>query len=312
MTYRRSNSDWFSGSVGATVHWTSSSKPLQGPPLDYQAKVEDFDVDGFIAQLRQCRVKHLIFTLTHAKQFLAAPIVELEEILPGRTARRDLIGELAESLNKNNIRLICYYNHSCNRGDDPEWEKAAGYMPEHNLDDFAGRILNIVGAVSRRYGKLISGWWFDSSYAVSADGPHCTVSFDLKGWQFPWQRLNEAAKAGNADSLVTFNAGVDVHYSYSDFQDYYAGETASLDEPIPGRFEPDGRFFHHWTCLDNRKWVHCLADTPFAAPLYTDEALQAFINKHTSVGAAVSFNLEIEQGGTINQLAVDQLSRMRF
>ncbi len=308
MVYQTASTDWFAGSIGISVHWTSHSKPLSGKAQTFQNAVEEFDLDGFMRQIKKSGAKHLIFTTTHAEHKLPAPHPVIDYLQAGRTCGRDLLGEIAQRLKQEGVRLILYYNHACNGDDDAAWKKACGYL-DAPLDLFAARILQIVECLSRRYGDLVSGWWFDSSYSVDPRGPHNSITTEIGDWQFPWDGLSAAAKSGNPQSIVCFNSGVDVDFLYSTHQDYYAGETTSL------RMRPQGRYIHglqlhQWFCLDNRNWVHTQENTPFVGPAYTDEQVQNFTRQITCAGGAVTYNMEIAQTGLINPSAIEQMERL--
>ena len=307
MRYERASTAWFAGSFGVSVHWTSHCKPLSGEARSYQDAVAHFDLDGFVRQLRQTGVRHLIFTTTHAEQYIAGPHPVLDYLLPGRSCERDLLGELAQRLHDERIRLILYYNHSCNNDDDLPWKKASGYLGAP-LDLFAGRVMGIVEHMSRRYGKLLSGWWFDSCYSLDPRFPDNTVTTAMDGWQFPWEALTAAAKSGNPASVVACNAGENDRL-YTTHQDYCAGETTSLGFLPPGPFV-NGLRTHRWTCVDPPRWVHNKPDTPFAPPLYTDAELLDFTRRITGACGAVTYNVEIDQPGLMNPQAVEQLERI--
>jgi hypothetical protein len=308
MSYRASSTEWLAGSLGLSVHWTSHSQPGQGEALGYQEAVARFDLKGFIDQLKIAGVRHLIFTVNHARHYIAGPHPELDSLLPGHTCSRDLLGELGDALQREGIRLIFYYNHGCNPCGDPAWMAALGYTGAP-LDLFAERLASLVESLSNRYGNLVSGWWFDSCYSLDPKGPHNSVTTPMGDWQFPWETLTVAAKSGNPESLVAFNSGIDVNYLYTSHQDYYAGETTSLT------FQPTGRLhgglqLHQWTCIDNLDWVHSKPNTPFAEPLYSDAELLDFTRRITGVGGAATYNVEIDQGGLMNPLAIQQLKRL--
>ena len=112
-----------------------------GPFADLAEKPagEGGDAFAYAETLAAVGARHCIFTLTHAKQYLPFPLAELDRILPGRTAGRDLVGDLVRELHARGIRFIAYYNHSCNGNDDVEWKRACGYAAgvAGNLDRFA-------------------------------------------------------------------------------------------------------------------------------------------------------------------------------
>lgn len=308
--YRPANTDWLAQCrYGIGVHWTAQTLPLHGETLPFQRAVERFDLDSFVEAVLQSKADYLIFTATHALQMLPAPHPIIDAILPGRTAERDLIGEIADGLAAENKHLILYYNHSCNQQDDPEWERAVGYH-DTSKERFASNLCDVVAHMGERYGERVRAWWFDSSYSVDPRGPHNSVTTDLHGFQFPWERFTEAAKAGFPQRLVTYNAGVNQTFLYTTHQDYWAGEMVDLDHPPARRYAGNGLQWHAWTCLDDRRWVHTRKDTGPPEPLYSDDKLQEFVRACCRHCAPVCFNVIVYQEGTLSPKAVGTLARL--
>ncbi len=300
---------WMKNSVGVSFHWTTHSVLTDGTSLPFREAAERFDAVSFVRDLKSVRADHVIFTLTHAEQYLALPCGPLEELLPGRTAERDLIGEIAARLAEAGIRFIAYYNHSCNGGDDPAWKKACGYASA-DLDRFAGNICGIVSFLAGRYGKALSGWWFDSAYSVDPRGPHDTITCDMGGWRFPWDKLLSAAKSGHEDCAVAVNAGIGSNFLYASGTDYYAGETVDLEEV----FRPDeinGVVGHRWTCLDSTDWVFHRGRGSFSAPRFPLETVCEFVRKNLASERMTTFNLEIAQDGAINPASLELFGEMK-
>jgi len=308
MCDRKADISWMRGSYGVGGHWIPGTVfPLEGKPLPFEEAVKAFDVDRYVDQLVAVGAQHTLFVSACPYQRMPMPHPILDMLLPGRTSKRDLFGELCERLAKEKIRLIVYYNHSCNCEDDAEWKKACGYH-DGNLDLFAAHIATVIEYISRRYGEMISGWWFDSSYSVDPSGPTNTITRALNGWQYPWPAINAAAKAGNPNAAVSFNAGWKTRYLYSRHQDYYAGECIELTDPEDGLelqdhvFIPiDGESHHDWG-YSGGGWK---------PTVYSDEDLKTFLDKRLSHGDAVTFNVQIEQSGLINPAALAQLKRIR-
>ena len=97
---------------GIGFHWTTWTLPQAGQVVKpFEQAVEDFDVDAFVAQAVEAGAGHVLFTANHALHWLPAPHPDVDRILPGRTCRRDLIGELADGLAAQGITLILYYHH---------------------------------------------------------------------------------------------------------------------------------------------------------------------------------------------------------
>lgn len=305
--------EWMKKSVGIGIHWTSMSALIGGENLSYQKAVDQFQVDHFISSLQRAGADHCLLTLTHAEQYMAFPNEPLERLLAGRTTKRDLIGEIATGLHERGIRLILYYNHSCN-SEDPMWNNSCGYSAGQNgnLDGFAQNICDIVEFTALRYGELLSGWWFDSSSTIDPSGPRNTVSCDMGSWRFPWAKLRKAAKAGSEACAVCFNAGVGSNYLYYPDQDYYAGETVVLDEV----FEPEekqGIVSHRWICMDNVDWVFDTqsARRGFADPRFTTEDVTRFVRNNIMNGRMTTFNMEVDQLGRINPKSLSQFAEMK-
>jgi hypothetical protein len=310
--YQRANTNWLADcTLGIGVHWTAQTAPRTGAPLPFAEAVARFRMDEFLGAVNASGADFVIFTLTHALQMLPCPHPVVDSILPGRTTERDLLGELARGVEAAGKKLIVYYNHSCNQGDDPPWEDAVGYhLP--SKERLTENILCIVRWLGERYGPPIAGWWFDSAYSLDLRGPRPPkqMTTDLRGFQFPWERLTVAAKAGNPDRLVTYNAGVGQTFLFSEHQDYWAGELVDLDSPPTARFLDNGLQWHGWTCLDDRDWLYSDNRRPHHPPLYPDEKVAAFLSACRRHRAPMCFNVIVFQDGTVAEESVQQLSRV--
>jgi len=308
--YTKANTDWLAACrVGIGIHWTAQAAPRRGTALPFAEAVDRFRCDEFLAAVETAGADYVLFTATHALQMLPCPHPVLDSILPGRTAERDLIGELAAKLRSRGKRLIVYYNHSCNGGDDPAWEQAVGYHDpdKHRL---AKNLLAIVRWMGERYGSLIAGWWFDSPYSLDPRGPHNSITTDLRGFQFPWEQMTAAAKAGHPGRLVTYNAGIGETFLYTTHQDYWAGELTDLSTPPVGRYLDNGLQWHGWTALDDRRWVYTDNTTGPHPPLYSDGRLVAFLSACRQAQAPMCFNVVSFQDGALAESSVRQLERI--
>jgi hypothetical protein len=170
--------------------------------------------------------------------------------------------------------------------------------------------MEIVSWMGDRYRDKIKAWWFDSPYSLDTRGPHNSVTTDMTGFQFPWERFTVAAKTGHPARLVTYNPGIKQTFLYTTHQDYWAGELVNLDTPAKGRYLDSGLQWFGWTCLEDRAWVHTQLDTPIPPPLYTDQQVIGYVrtcNKHL---APMTFNVGIYQDGTMAEASVEQLHRL--
>jgi alpha-L-fucosidase len=308
--YQRANTDWLAKCrYGVGVHWTAQTMPRSGAPLPFPEAVEAFGVKRFIDALVYTGADYLLFTAAHALQMLPAPNAVIDRIAAGRTCKRDLIAELADGLAAKGIHLLVYYNHSCNGRDDPEWRKAVGYDGKDKRV-LAKNLMDIVGWMGERYKDRIKAWWFDSPYSLDPRGPHSTVSTDMTGFQFPWERLTMAAKRGFSARLVTYNAGVDKTFLYTRHQDYWAGEMVNLRTPAKARYRDNGLQWFGWACLEDRAWVHQRLNSEIPKPLYSDKEVISYVRTCDSHQAPMTFNVGIYQDGTMAPASVEQLRRL--
>lgn len=308
--YARASTDWLAQCrFGIGVHWTAQTVPRRGPALPFQKAVDAFDLKRFMEQFEQSGADYLLFTAAHALQMLPAPHPVLDRLLPGRTCKRDLLAELADALGAKGKPLLVYYNHSCNHAQDRAWEQAVGY---HDRDKgrLAQNLIDIVGWMGERYKDKIKAWWFDSPYSLDPRGPHHSVTTDMAGFQFPWERFTEAAKRGCPARLVTYNPGVAETFLYTTHQDYWAGELVDLKSPAKSRYLPSGLQWFGWTCLEDRAWVHHRLDSEIPKPLYSDEEIIAYVRQCNAHQAPMTFNIGIYQDGTMAEASVEQLRRL--
>jgi alpha-L-fucosidase len=309
-SYVRANTDWLAKCrFGIGVHWTAQTVPEKGPAAPFQEAVDAFDVQRFVDAIVHTGADYLLFTATHALQMLPAPNPIIDKICPQRTCRRDLIAELADGLAAKGKPLLVYYNHSCNGQDDPAWRKAVGY-DGRNKEEFAQNLIDIIGWMGKRYGEKVKAWWFDSPYSLDARGPHQSVTTDMSGFSFPWERLTVAAKLGYPGRLVTYNAGVAETYLYTTHQDYWAGELVDLKTPAKARYWENGLQWFGWTCLDDRGWVHYQPNTKIPQPLYSDQEVIDYVRTCNSHQAPMTFNVGIYQDGAMPTASVEQLRRL--
>ncbi len=308
--YTRANTDWLAKCrYGIGIHWTAQTAPRTGDRLPFRKSVETFKLNEFVEQVKYAGADYVLFTAAHALQMLPAPNAVIDRILPGRTCGRDLIGEMADALAKHGVSFMVYWNHSCNGQNDPEWRKAVAY-DDKDKNIFAANLINIVAGMGSRYGEKVKAWWFDSSYSLDPGGPHNSVTTDMTGFNFPWERLTVAAKTGFSGRLVTYNAGVAQTYLYTTHQDYWAGELVDLKTPAKGRYLENGLQWFGWTCLDDRRWVHSKLNTEILKPLYPDDELIAFVRTCNTHQAPMTFNVGIYQDGVMAAPSVEQLRRL--
>ena len=132
----------------------------------------------------------------------------------------------------------------------------------------------------------------------------------MNGFRFPWESMTAAAKAGYANRLVTYNAGIGETFLYTDHQDYWAGELVGLESPPPARFLPNGLQWHGWACLDDRAWVYGNNRATPRGTLYSDDELLAFLSLCRKHRAPMCFNVIVFQDGLPAEASIEQLRRV--
>jgi alpha-L-fucosidase len=298
----RSDARWMARPpFGVMFHWTKRTMPRYGPQKTYEDAVADFNVELFAKQVASTGAGFVVFTTAHSDQYIPAPNAALDAILPGRTAKRDLIADLIAALGKRHIKLMLYYH--LGPIEDPAWSNAT-HMWDKDASRFFDNWQAIVGELGARYGRGLAGWWFDDGlfnyYYRSPD----------------WAALLRAAKTGDTQRPVCFNSWDGARAT--EFQDYYCGE-----EVAPGAINhalnPDGSL--HGTLkrdgdgriakggyaglqavatfvLEN-DWLHTKRDQAAAVPKWTAPALAETLLKVKRYGGTPIINMLIYQDGTI-------------
>ena len=285
------------GKYGIFTHWSLLSYPLYGDKKaseTFEWGVNVFDVEAYANKIEETGASWVIFTTCHGGQMFPAPIKTLNDVMPGRTTERDLIAEIAEALNKRNIKLLLYYNFS------PNGAVAKKLGADKNPEKWLQYLIDFVREVSLRYGKSIAGWgYFDS-----------TVSSYMMN--MPWETFYMAAIAGNPDAAV----GISSHWraQYSPFNNLQTGDSGgSLNEPLDKRLLEKGERYEglqeHATFILDDFWY---SKEPFngvirasseleGGPTFTDEEYISYFKKMADAHVPVTVNLLITQDVTSEQ-----------
>ena len=286
---------WFqSARYGMMVHWTKPSMPLKGDPKPYEQAVAGFDVEAFADTMKSTGAGFVVVTTSHAMQYFPAPLKSLDAIIPGRTTPRDLPADLAAALAaalaKRGMKLFLYFHLGAH--DDPDWLKASGFR-ETDTTQFFNNWKSIISEAGERYGDKLAGWWFD-------DG-----STNYYYRSAPWDALARAAKAGNPQRLVGFNAWE--LNNPTEFHDYCTGEGCQDPRGIGALLTPEskGRYpsgphagLQASACLmSDATWVHSSRDTPPSGPHWNADQLTELLKGFIAHKNVPIFNLDITQDG---------------
>ena len=201
---------------------------------DYNKAVDSFDVEGFADAVASTNAGHVIFVIGQHWGKYCAPNSAYEKLLGVEngewTSRRDLIMEIARALDRRRIRLVIYmtarapmryYRVIEAMGDTlptingkpagPNVDtmshprKVKGFRRSENQPPnpvFPKNWGDVCGEWSRRYGSLVSGWWFDG-YKMEMKNSY----EDLKKEKHNIDTWLAAVRSGNPEAELAFNAG---------------------------------------------------------------------------------------------------------
>jgi len=200
----------------------------------YNRAVDSFDVKRFGADVSSTGAGHVIFVVGQHWGRYCAPNRAYERRLgvgPGTwTSKRDLIMEIGRELQARNIRLILYmtarapmrhYHIIKAMGDTlptingkpagpkvnplSHPRKLKGFRRSENQAPnpvFLQTWGDVCGEWSRRYGDLVSGWWFDGYKREMAQAYE-----SLQKERYNIDTWIAAVRSGNPDAELAFNAG---------------------------------------------------------------------------------------------------------
>ena len=296
----RASTDWFVKAVyGAMFHWTDFTQPRDGMKKPYPEAVNAFDVDTFARLIGEIGAAYVIFTLNHAHPHCPAPIQSWEAIHPGWTTRRDLIGDISDALEKRGIRFLLYIN-------SPVLTKLGGigatglYELTCSEERFTEIHKNILSEIGSRYRDKLAGYWFDSWYQSLAAYP-----------DVPIEAIYRYCKVGNPDRITAFNFWI--FPVLTPWQDYWAGELNSLQNPFESRYIQRGAgtgFQAHGMVSMLPSWVHSESG-PIPPPQFSTEDLIAHVKVNMEHQAVTTINIGIYQDGTIEQSSLDMMRQLR-
>jgi hypothetical protein len=203
-------------------------------PQSYNKVVDSFDVVRFANSVESTAAGHVIFVVGQHWGKYCAPNSVYEKLLGVDngvwTSRRDLIMEIGKELAKRDVRLILYmtarapmrhYEVIKSMGDTlpsingkpvgPEVDpmshprKVKGFLRSENQAPNPTFLKNwgeVCGEWSKRYGTLVSGWWFDGYKTEMKDAYESLrkETHNIDTWV-------SSVLSGNPHAELAFNAG---------------------------------------------------------------------------------------------------------
>lgn len=282
----RSDASWMrEGKYGVMLQYGGWTYPEHGPRKPWEDVVNAFDTEKFAKMVDEdMGAKWVIWSITWRDSHFPMPLKSVDAIVPGHTTRRDLIADLAASLDKRGIKLMCYYHPG---HEDKSWW-AANWQDAHHKERFIKNWTAVVSEIGIRYGDQLAGWFFDDGSVYSPA---------------PFEAMGKAAKAGFPGRLITYNNS---HFpAVTDFQDIQMGEhclwndqTAIGSNGIYQAGRHRGMQAHGMETINSAEWG--VWQPEIKTPL-TMSAAQAIagIRQANKRGQVVSLNFDIYQDGTV-------------
>ncbi|MBQ7995682.1 MAG: alpha-L-fucosidase [Bacilli bacterium] len=300
----------YQAKYGLFIHWTSfslnkSDKEEMSSDFEkrfesYKRAVEEFDVATFVEQVKETGAGFVIMTLNHADFVLPFPLKEMDELLPKRKIKRDLLQEIIEGMNENNIKFIAYFN-----GDgfaDKEWQELTGFYSDPK--GHAEYCYKITKAISDKYGKGISGWWIDGCYLIEYN--------NRSGERYDYRRYKKCLLSGNEDAIVAFNLNGTEEWKFETEEgvsDYQAGELVYLDRYPAGRFSGEAKSQWFSCCYMDDNWVH--SSPGKVVSRFSDEEVIDYIKKVNEKGGTFAYNCALYRNGHFPKAEIIQLNKIK-
>jgi hypothetical protein len=205
---------WFSNAkYGLMFQYGPWGYPKTGDRKSFEDFANGFDVPRFVNMVKATGASYVIWSISLITYQLVAPIKAVDDIMGNSTltSTRDLIGEIAAGLQSNGIHFCMYYHSGINQ--QPDWLAKQNWPAEFSgtgtgdKSVFFDNWVKVMSEIGKRYGTKLDGLFFD-------DG--CNY------YPAPFERLGAAARAGNPNRLISWNAWISARYT--DFQDVLFGE----------------------------------------------------------------------------------------
>ena len=299
----RSDTKWMADAgYGLMFQWGEWGYPQHGPKKVWPKMIDDFNVETFANMCSKLGAAYVVWSATWSTYYFPAPIKAIDNILPGRTCSRDLIGELADALNKRDIKLVLYYHLGHGTNVNAEWW-ARNWVSQNDMTKYFDNFCSITTEVSERYGKKLAGWMIDDGMIY---------------YPGPYERMGKALKAGNPDRLIAYNSWVLPRFT--EFQDFFFGEGNENGIDGSGLKGGNGIVAHGGQkglqgfatfIIDGPDWGICRAETKINSPRYSKDEVKTLVNNATERKLALAFNLLMYEDGSVSPASLEMMQYVK-
>jgi hypothetical protein len=299
------NTEWFKAAgVDVMLHFLKTSFARDGGSEEYNEVVNNFDVELFAENCREAGANFVMFALGQNDGYYCSPNHAYDSIVsiaPGTLcSTRDLPANLFKALDKRGIKMMFYLpgNPPINNELVSQTIKYT-FKKDSPTSQFTQNCWEaVIREWSLRYGKNLSGWWFDGMYrggiietCSDMSLPHNISTHTL------------AAKAGNHNSIVTYNYGVNTIQSNSPYDDFSAGEEGQIVQVPQSRWVVDGVQWFLFTYL-GEWWGK-------TGMRFTTPELVQWAEKVFEKDGVICFDIHADKSGAIDPDHIRQVQAVR-
>ena len=284
---------WMQGKTGAFMHYLFGADGFK--------TIDKFDVNGVVAQLVDMKADYFCLTLGQNSGYYLSPNDVYEAIAgypkASRCTPRDVPAEFIKALKPHGIKFMLYLpcqtpNRDAQAAARFGFGESAKYGDRKLTPEGVVNWAKVIEVWSRRYGKDVSGWWFDGAY-------------EWLGFDEGVARIYAiAAKSGNGGAVVAFNGGVRKR-TLPLGSDYMAGEeNEPLDVVCADSRNEDMLQWQVLTFMGDR-WGGMTCR-------YPDEKWLPWLSAAREHGGAVTFDMgHAMPSGLFSAEQVEQFKRLR-
>ncbi len=299
----KSYPSWFShAKYGLMLQYGPWGYPKTGDRKSLEDFANGFDVPRFVNMVKGTGASYVIWSISLITYQLVAPIKAVDDIMGRKslTSTRDVIGEIAAGLQTNGIHFCLYYHSGLNQ--QPDWLAKQNWPTNFSATGtgdksvFFDNWASVISEIGNRCGTNLDGWFFDDA---------CNY------YPAPFERLGAAARTGNPNRMISWNAWVAARYT--DFQDVlfgegYHGETqfGSSNEGGNGVYTdgPQRGLMGHGMFTTEGGWGIGRRNATITTRINLNQAL-GWIKNASARGVPLSFCMEMWEDQSYAQTTMD-------